>query len=38
MTLSGQPFKMPLVACHHAPSNPARRNARELPIFGRRGA
>ena len=28
MTLSGQPCRMPLVACHHAPSAPARRNAR----------
>ena len=28
MTLSAQPFGMLLVACHHAPSSPARRNAR----------
>ena len=28
MTLRGQPGRKPLVACHHAPSAPARRNAR----------
>ena len=27
MTLSGQPCRMLLVACHHTPSAPARRNA-----------